>query len=140
MFSILAGDALDEVPRWLAIASGEGAGQGHASDAVFLDRVDLEQVFGNVIEGSDDDHGAGGEIGHGSAPAGPSVRHRHGHRSTGDVPFRGTAEPGQDVDKHEIPPWLHRCRYGGFLGFFGRPDHQCIRTPTQPADIMTACS
>lgn len=68
MFLILASDALDEVQWWLAIASGEGAGQGLSRDAVFLDRVDLEQVFGDVIEGSDDDHDAGAELDHDSKP------------------------------------------------------------------------
>lgn len=68
MFSILASDALDEVQWGLAIASSEGTGQGLSSDAVFLDRVDLEQVFGDIIEGLDDDHSAGAEIDHGSEP------------------------------------------------------------------------
>jgi hypothetical protein len=66
MFSILADDRLHEVERRLAVGSGEGPGERHAGHAVFLDRVDLEQVFGDVIEGSDDDHRVGLEAGHGS--------------------------------------------------------------------------
>lgn len=34
-------------------------GQGHPGHAVFLDRFDPEQLFGDVVEGSDDDHRVG---------------------------------------------------------------------------------
>jgi len=68
MFLILADHRLHELQVGLAVGSGEGSVERHAGYAVFLDRVNFEQVFRDVIEGSDDDHGAGDEIGHGSEP------------------------------------------------------------------------
>ncbi len=66
MFLILAVSRFDELQRRLAVGSGEGPGEGRSGHAVFLDRVYPEQVFGDLIESSDDDHRVGFEIGHGS--------------------------------------------------------------------------
>ena len=114
MFSILPITGLDEIQRGLAVVPGEGAGQRHSGDVVFLDRVDAEQVFGDIIEGSDDDHRVGFELGHRSHR---SQRQQYQHEPTYDLVLvqagfaasglRGWREqPRQCFDEHGKPPWL----------------------------------
>ena len=110
MFLFLAAGVLDQVQRGFAVASGKRPGEGFSGHAVFLDRVDHEPVFGDVIEGSDDDHHVGFELGHCSS----DQRHNDERQRDPRDPlvarttpsFPRLQQPGQYFDKHEGPPWL----------------------------------